>query len=365
MIITEANIIKTYNEKQQRQVERYNKFSKLKSKCTLTEIARKTKTPISTIDGWRHGKIPYPLKIVLNLKQRKLLPLKIKQTRRFMVLLDCLAFIFGDGSIPKAANYCYFYGYHEDLKSLENLIKKYFHIKTKLTDRTKNNSWLVVSDTAFARLLVSLGAPTGDKAIRNFKFPHWIKSASKEIKKEFVEVLLGNELTTPSRVRQASFDHVRFSMKKSIDKVLNLIKFLEEFRQLLEEFKIKTKSAKVNWNDQDKRKDGIITVECELEVDNNRVNILKLWKTFQLKYATNKQNKFDKEIAEILPYLKDQLQDCNLYRKAKELHFKGLGARRISKKLNAPHKLGRISNWLSDRCKPKMLSFEQELKEIF
>jgi len=114
----------------------------------------------------------------------------------------------------------------------------------------------------FAKKLVDLGYPVGEKTDIVYKIPDWIMNGDKSIKKEFLAGYMGADGTTPffdfkDKQRKRTFDAPSFGINKRQDLIEDSMIFVDQLKKLFEEFGITF--TRINVCDSNIRKDGTIT----------------------------------------------------------------------------------------------------------
>jgi hypothetical protein len=355
---------------------------KLRSKYAFgsKKIARLLNISRHKADGWLYQKTtPRPIKALDSLKKLGLgLPLHISKGDKFLTFLKVLAFTFGDGGITKNFG-VYLSGMKEDLRQLKEEIENVFHFECKI-DEIKHENAKIGSRSikgrsfilkiqgqgshVFGRLLYTAGAPIGDKVITPFLVPHWVMVGPRWVKKLFLEVLLGNELQSPSLSNYGHhFETVQFRMVKVKEYIQNHKRFLNQVRKLLKEFNIQTSFVKQDKPRKD-RKDGKISVPMYFQIRKNKLNLLRFYNQFKLLYAGEKQRIFNKSAEVVKNNLQNEVRKINFFYRARELSKLGLGCRRIARILGIPEKRSMIDGWLRYEQKPIYLSQKEELERL-
>lgn len=83
-------------------------------------------------------------------------------------------------------------------------------------------------------VLVLAGAPKGNKVKTQFKIPKWIKFGSKSIKRNFLRALFDSEGSVKIKSREITLKFAKIDTLQD-----NLVNFLEEIGELLQEFSVK------------------------------------------------------------------------------------------------------------------------------
>lgn len=382
-IVTFEDFLNTYPERTQERVRLYLKVMELREKYGYgsKKIVKSLKVSRRKIDGWIYQKkVPIPIRVLKMLKKLGLiLPLTASKNSKFTLFLKLLAFTFGDGGV--AINFRpYFTGEEEDLSVLKEEIENIFpYFKCKIVEMKnkdsnidgrpiKGNSFALnlqnKGSYAFGRLLCAAGAPRGDKAVNSFSVPIWVMKGKKWVKNIFLDVLLGNELQAPriDKSRKACFSSCQFRMVKIEEFLDTQRKFLNQLRDLLEEFNIQTSKIKED-KPRRERKDGNISYPLYFRIQKNKLNVYRFFRQFKLLYAQRKQRDFNNaaKIAKIS--LVSELIKIRQYLEAQKLRRKNLGCRRIARFLGIPEKRSMIDGWINGQ-KPIYLNQREKLEEI-
>lgn len=278
-------------------------YKKMKNKTLLSEadILKTIKKYVPTT---------YKSKAINELKENGLLPLKTTNRNIFRIT-RLLAFLFGDGSIRYCRDrdvFIEFYAKREDLDTIRNDIKE-LGFKHACSMR-KRRSYSEVEDfydkkriisgtgytmTVYSKslwiLLVSLGAPLGDKVLKEMNIPKWIKEAPKEIKKEFLASLFGAELSKPRldkrKHNRKSFNTHTFSINKSEKMLRNGVQFVKYIKKMLQEFGINTLA--IRRIPYTTRKDGNKTYKIRFDISNKFENLINLYENIGFRYCKERE----------------------------------------------------------------------------
>lgn len=373
IVVTFEDFLKTYSLENQRNTKVYRKVMELARKGKRREeINRILHLPDYLTYNWLVKKqTPSPVKAIEVLKKFGLkLPLYTTKSEQFILFVKMLAFIFGDGAMtPKFS--IYLTGNNHDLKILQNEVKHTFKLPSKIWKfknpvstscsldlQGKNNQIL-------GRLLFVAGAPKGNKIVNQFIVPEWVMEGPKWIKKLFLEVLLGNELESPTlcKNKKGSFcvGGLRFSMSKDKRYLDSHRKFLEQIRLLLKEFDVETSElSKPQFTL--KRKDGRLSYSLEFSISRDKINSARFLKSFKLRYANKKQKSCDEVNKVVREDLRKYLENVHLHQTVMKLRKLGLGSVKISKILGGGIPYQTIESWLILSRNPRYLNRKLELE---
>ncbi len=211
----------------------------------------------------------YDPQIIKYLKERKLLPLKSNDLR-IGILARILGYLIGDGCITriiteergkKRERYIvWFYGEKEGLEELRRDLEKLSIKASRIYERKRKikikSPWgyeyetegkeysIKITSKAFALLLIKLGAPVGEKTKAEFRIPEWLKESPKWVKANFLAGLFGSDGSKPI-VKGKTALQISLTFVKVKELEENLVKFLEEIKEILKEFGIESEIYKV------------------------------------------------------------------------------------------------------------------------
>ncbi len=325
-------------------------YQEIKDRIIINEndIINVIKKYVTTSHTW---------KIIKELRERGLLPLNSKN-KNLHVLARIVAFLFGDGTVRLSRKRdvgLEFYGEKRDLNNIALDIKNLgfktswkttvprksivedFYGKQKIIEGKRRQKVLLCYSKSLWSLLVALGAPVGNKVIKKFRIPDWVKKIEGlSVKKEFLASLLGTEIDTPRldkrKYNKKSFNTPRFSINKEESLVKNGLEFIEDLNDLLKEFCVYT--LKPRLIPYTTRKDRTKTIKICLDFSNNFENLLHLWGKIGFRYANKKDTmaRYAYEYLSMKKYVVDIRKD--LYKKSLELKKMGLTPVQIHRKFN-------------------------------
>ncbi|MDP2909198.1 MAG: RtcB family protein [Nanoarchaeota archaeon] len=242
------------------------------------------------------------LQIIKTLKSKKLLPLKTNNPK-LPYLLKLFGFIIGDGTIyfTKTKGTIWFYGKKDDLELIREDIKRLGFKPSRVYQRNRDHKIKTqykqynfnrteysfkTTSTSLARLLELLNIPIGNKCNQDYSIPQWILGLKKWQKRLFLAALFGAELSSPSTMTNHNYNFYCpvLSLNKSDKNIQSGIRFLEQIRQLLKEFSIKSKIIK-------QRRDKVnekISNRLRLAIYQKSDNLIKLWSTVGYEYNKEK-----------------------------------------------------------------------------
>ncbi len=201
MILTEQNIISTYNEKQQEQCKLYSKYLKLKIKYPTyghKKLAKLLKVPYHKIAHWHFKNPPTPIQTINYLKERNLIPLK-EDNKHLKLISKILGTTFGDGGIFSNLNGIFLSSSElSSIKEFKKDLEKIFGEEVKSNERIikggeYGNSYCYQNtNRKVIRFFHALGAPIGKKSNIKLKIPERILNQD-----SFYQAFFGNEIGIP------------------------------------------------------------------------------------------------------------------------------------------------------------------------
>ena len=194
-----------------------------------------------------------------------------------------------------------------------------------------------VSSTAFATLLVALGAPHGKKASQDYCVPQWIKGAPLWQKRLFLAALFGAELESPNTMtgHPYTISAPKMSMSKREGYVDSGVSFLQDIGDLLADFGIQIK--KIGQRKEQTNADGSPSYRLRLVISGTNENLIKLWG--QIGFEYNSERKTLANVA--LQYLKlkqRSIEDrANAAGIAVAMHADGMSISKITDKIGTAY----------------------------
>ncbi|MBL7147314.1 MAG: hypothetical protein ISS82_00630 [Nanoarchaeota archaeon] len=305
IILTEQDIINTYDERQQEQCRLYYKYKKIKKQNPAFGYKR-----IAKLLGHSYGKtrwwhankhIPTPIQTVNWLKEKRLIPLTLKNPT-LTLISKILGATFGDGGIDKNHNMIFLSS--SELKALEDFkqdlikifgeeIRKNFDIRQGGINNTsycqRNTNRKVI------RFFKALGAPIGNKTRQNLFIPPLIK-LNKYLEDQFYFAFFGSEAGIPKcRGRQTNTFDVAIGGLPEYHQ--NRIDFMNKIRFYLINKNIKSGKISIN-----KSKSGLNqnTYIYRLLISTKVENMIKFLKEIELHYCYYKTDKLKNTINDVL-----------------------------------------------------------------
>lgn len=246
-------------------------------------------------------------RIIKNLKKFGLLPLRYN-SQKLPILTKLLGFATGDGWLGKANGRwsMKFIGKPTDLEKVRYDIKKLGYRVTQVySQRSKNEIeysdgkrrkiegktyTVTVGSLGLPILMYALGAPFGHKSKNEFEVPKWLFKAPKWIKRLYLAAYFGAEMTRPT-VRKAEkyrFGPARLSINKLKELKQNGLTFLNQIKNLLDEFGVEVTSI-LELNGI-KTKSGQQTVKLKMDLSSKEENLKRLWSLIGFEYCHDRIN---------------------------------------------------------------------------
>lgn len=266
------------------------------------------------------------------LKQHNLLPLRY-DSPQLPELIKVLGFIFGDGSIyfsgQRGKGVVWFYGLPEDLEEIRADVEAIGFTPSRVYTRERQHQITAaydkyefshiehsfkVSSTAFAALLVGLGAPIGKKAEQDYEVPAWLSRAPLWHKRLFLAALFGAELSRPSAFAQRGYNFLSplICLNKREGYVTSGISFLEGIRRFLAEFDVQTYA--ISQRSEQRNPDGTRSHRLRLVVSSRPENLIRFWGQIGFEYNQKRRALANAAIQ----YLKHKNRVLNLREEAAE-----------------------------------------------
>lgn len=329
-IIDEQDIISTYDERQQEQCRLYYQYLEIKAQNSSWGYKRIAKAMGQNIGKtrWWHAKrhIPVPIQTANWLKERDLLPLKIDNPK-LPLIVKVLGATFGDGGIFENLNGIFLSSSNvKDTEEFSKDLQKIFDTDIILNADLREggefgHSWCMSNTNRnIIRFFVALGAPVGNKSIKELKIPSWIK-INEKFEDEFYGSLFGSELGVSTHDR---LPRIEFTITgcKHLEK--NRIQFLNEIIDYLKEKHIDVTRKRIDITKVTTKKGHEDNRRYRFILAQYQHNIEPFIEKIKINYSNLKKYK-------LLTALDRDMKDNLL--KYLELRAKNLGAESIMKRL--------------------------------
>lgn len=373
-IITEEDIVNAYPEGARERIKQYFQVIGIREKTGKSShnISKETGIPIGRVKHWIYDKnTPFEAQGILELKEKGLVPLKIENTEKFLTMLDCFAFVFGDGNLTEYS--VMFTGNPIDLNVLKKKLSKLGYRgeikKKKLTHHLMPNGkflngtsfTLRICSVPLAKLLVAMGAPKGNKTINEFKIPEWLMEAPLFVKKRFLGVIYGNEGSTPAGGLYGSVLEPRLKFSKDVELKNNHEEYLKQLKRLFGDMEIKTSVIRAE-KQKNNRKDGIVTYHAYFNILGSYINIMRFCKKVPILYNSKKAARFE-DITKICNgKLRKGLEKISKYDTCIELSKREKNIAKIARGLGVNKRTAHC--WIKNGNKPFMHDKVEEIERV-
>lgn len=224
-----------------------------------------------------------------------LLPLRL-DSPAMPYLLKLLGYLLGDGALYFAGGTgkgtVWFYGEPEDLEAIRADVatigftpsriyvrRRRHRIRTPYDEyefeRTEHA--FKVSSSAFAALLVALGAPVGNRATQDFRVPAYLFAAPRWQQRLFLAAFFGAELSSPKAIPEhgTNFYAPVLSISKREGHEESGRAFLEDISALLAGFGVETLAISQRW--EQVNGDGTRSIRLRLILSSRPESLIHLW----------------------------------------------------------------------------------------
>tara|TARA_Y100000310_G_C20646878_1_gene797161 strand:- start:925 stop:2025 length:1101 start_codon:yes stop_codon:yes gene_type:complete len=349
--------LKTFSEKQNKDIEDYHEVLKLHKKgLSMKDIKKITKVSRDRLHQWRNTKIkPVAIKILIKAKDRGYF--KTISKKKSEILAYLIGYNLGDGNISRNLCNTWFYGVNTDLVEIKTLISN-FQINPVIYTYKINNGKMAIHDHVFSRLLICLGAISGDKTMSKVRVPKWILKSKKasEIKKKFLQGFFDSELSEIKKEKNKISAHksLKLYTSKHKDHIKEGEIFLNQIRSLLNEFNIvssEVKKDRLYIRGRDKSE----MQQLFFMIYSNYINLFNFIKYVGFLHNEKRVKSSKETLNRIKPLVKKELEKIKKYEIAIVLRKKGLSAYKIADQLNI--EIYHIKNWIYFNRKPNLYNF--------
>ena len=317
IILTEQEIINTYNEYQQAQAKLYNEYKQIRQQNPTfgyKRIATLLNQPYAKTRWWHtQGRIPPPIQTVNWLKERGLLPLATNH-QKLPLIARILGTTFGDGGIFENLNGIFLSSsetdvideFKADLKAISGVsIDENARI---IKAGEYGESWCYQNTNRnIIRFFIALGAPTGKKSLKELQLPRWIKLMD-ETEDNFFGAFFGNEINIPKmHIEGNHLDTLSIGITGLPKLERNRREFLTQIADYLNRRNVMTGSVCVGKNK--KRENSFV---YRLLISTTLENVMNLKKLVPIYYSTLKKDKLAKTIEKFIEVKKQRLNDLML-----------------------------------------------------
>lgn len=142
----------------------------------------------------------------------------------------------------------FYVGEDADIQAIRDDVEELGFRSPSVKQLKQNLTKVVRVEPSLGSLLIALGACPGHKTNSDRTFPHWIKRAPSDVRREFLSAYNGGDgskLALNSRTKQQQIRHRGFRMRATNETVDSHWKYLEEMQGLFADFGIKTRVKQV------------------------------------------------------------------------------------------------------------------------
>jgi len=295
-IISEQDIIKTYNERQQEQSRLYLEYKRIKKENPefgYKRISKILEQPEHKTRWWNSKKhLPVPIQTVNWLKEKVLIPLTIENPKIHLIS-RVLGTTFGDGGIFDNLNGIFLSSseigsvkeFGEDLKTIfGEEVEKNSRI---IEGGVYGHSWCYQNTNRnIIRFFQSLGSPIGRKSNIELIVPNWI-FLNEKVMDNFLGSIIGGEGSIP-KYRNRTPNPITIGITGREHLKENRIKFLEQLRKYFIIKGIETNKLYIyKWKD---------TNIFRLPLRSTFSNIVNFYDNVPIHYSDYKKQKLEKAI---------------------------------------------------------------------
>jgi intein/homing endonuclease len=140
--------------------------------------------------------------------------------------------------------------------------------RIRISPSTKKTWECLIGSNTLYRIFALLEVPVGYKTVNKFGVPKWIKNGSKEIKKEYLQRIFTCEGSV--RFQNSRRIIIKFEMLKDEKILKSLEDYLQEIKNMLLEFDVKT--TNLMFAGSNIRKDGRKSIGLSFEIQGTAKN---------------------------------------------------------------------------------------------
>ncbi len=300
-ILTEQEIINTYDTYQQEQSRLYREYKRIKQENPAfgyKRIARLLGQPYPKTRWWHTlNRVPVPIQTVAWLQQKELLNFTTEHDKLHLIG-KVLGALFGDGGIFGNLNAIFLSSAElESVKEFGENLKKLFGNEIEENSRIIEggewgHSWCYQNtNRAVIRFFMALGAPIGDKSFIPLNVPVWIQQSDETIQDEFYGSFFGGELGVPKiHIDGRYLDTLSLGITGTEKFAENRITFLETIAKYLIKKTIKTGKISINDHKKCNRK-GEPTKIYRLLISTEFENVTNFMTLTKMNYCSYKPHK--------------------------------------------------------------------------
>ncbi len=325
-LLTEQDIISTYDKRQQEQCRLYHAYLKIKEENPsfgYKRIAKLLNQPYGKTRWWHAKKhIPVPIQTANWLKEKGLIPLTAKHSNMPQIS-KVLGTTFGDGGIFANLNAIFLSSSElEAAKEFGEDLKIIFGNEIELNSRKieggeYGHSWCYQNTNRnIIRFFQALGAPIGRKSELKLKIPSWVFTEERVID-EFIGSFFGSELNVPKvHINKTHLDTLSIAITGPPSLEENRINFLQEIKSYLEKKGVITGSICKTRNR--KRDDSLI---FKLLISTRLDNFIRFKERIKISYCVYKKQKLEKTLNDFINIKKQRYKDLIMMGYTEEASF--------------------------------------------
>ncbi|SEW21189.1 replication factor C small subunit [Thermococcus thioreducens] len=167
------------------------------------------------------------------------------------ILARVLGFLLGDGHLAKKGVRIWFNSSREELEALAEDLRRLGLKPSQIIERETDSEirgrkvegrihMLYVDSSAFHALMRFWGVKVGNKTVKGYTVPEWIKRGNLFIKREFLRGLFGADGTKPNG-RRYNFNGIKLEMRATKESLEKTTEFFNDLAELLREFDVESK----------------------------------------------------------------------------------------------------------------------------
>ncbi len=161
------------------------------------------------------------------------------------ILARVLGFLLGDGHLAKGWRRIWFNSSREELELLADDLRRLGLKPSEIIESSEISGrkvegrihMLYVDSSAFHALMRFWGVEVGNKTVKGYTVPEWIKRGNLFVKREFLRGLFGADGTKPSGERY-NFNGIKLEMRATKESLERTTEFFSEVAELLQEFEV-------------------------------------------------------------------------------------------------------------------------------
>ena len=303
-ILTQQDIINTYNKRQQEQCRLYLEYKEIKKQNPgfgYKRIAKLLNQPYHKTRWWHsNNQIPVPVQNVNWLKQKSLLPLTINN-KKLSPISKILGTTFGDGGIFENLNGIFLssselQSVKEYEKDLEAIFGKEIRQNSRIIEGGVYGHSYCYQNTNrnIIRFFQALGAPIGKKSKIELKIPDWI-FLKEEPQDNLFSSFFGNEIGIPKmHINQKGTNSLDIGLVAKKELLQNRIQFLTQIQNYLRSKDITSEKIYTSQHKEDKN-----SLLIKLAINLNFDNLMNFHKNIKLSYSNKKRGKLTKTLNEL------------------------------------------------------------------